>query len=198
MRYEVYQYTSLTNKELRDGKSQEDCLDRHYPKSNYKIALTVIHYAKAGAFFSILLIYNSPTLTDSISLVIISLLFFLVGGVSSTSVKSMGELLLRSFDKQADKESLIAFMRKYVYWYTVKSNKHPALKRPLLDSTRGFCLRQLDSYDDSENILVNLPDVQGSLFESPKDFDIYCDRYKGINYIFHGKNISCEIDHGKL
>lgn len=180
---------------LREGKSQMDCLDRHYQKSNYKIALTVIQYIKASVFFSALFIYSSPTLADSISLIAISLFFFLVVVAFSTSVKSMGELLLRSFEKQADRESSIAFMRKYVCWYTVNSNKHPALKRPLLDSARGFCLRQLDSYDDSENISVNLPDVQGSLFESQKDFDIYCDRHKAINYIFHGKDISCEIDH---
>ena len=34
-----------------------------------------------------------------------------------------------------------------------------------------------------------------SLFSSEKDFDIYCDREKGINYIFHGCELNCTIDH---
>jgi len=34
-----------------------------------------------------------------------------------------------------------------------------------------------------------------SLFASAKDFDIYCDREKGINYIFHGCELNCTIDH---
>ncbi len=34
-----------------------------------------------------------------------------------------------------------------------------------------------------------------SLFASPKDFDIYCDRAKGINYIFHQCELNYTIDH---
>ncbi|MGH1455760.1 MAG: hypothetical protein ACRBDI_03175 [Alphaproteobacteria bacterium] len=34
-----------------------------------------------------------------------------------------------------------------------------------------------------------------SLFSSPKDFDIYCDRGKGINYIFHQCELNYTIDH---
>jgi hypothetical protein len=33
------------------------------------------------------------------------------------------------------------------------------------------------------------------LFESTDDFDIYCDRKNGINYIFHGPELGCTIDH---
>lgn len=33
-----------------------------------------------------------------------------------------------------------------------------------------------------------------SLFESPNDFDIYCDRERGLNYIFHGPELNCTID----
>ena len=33
------------------------------------------------------------------------------------------------------------------------------------------------------------------LFENTKDFDIYCDRERGINYIFHGPELNCTIDH---
>lgn len=33
------------------------------------------------------------------------------------------------------------------------------------------------------------------LFEKPTDFDIYCDRERGINYIFHGPELNCTIDH---
>lgn len=33
------------------------------------------------------------------------------------------------------------------------------------------------------------------LFEKPEDFDIYCDRKNGINYIFHGPELGCTIDH---
>ncbi len=34
-----------------------------------------------------------------------------------------------------------------------------------------------------------------SLFDGPEEFDIYCDRAKGLNYIFHGKELNCTIDH---
>lgn len=34
-----------------------------------------------------------------------------------------------------------------------------------------------------------------SLFASAKDFDIYCDRAKNINYIFHQCDLDCTIDH---
>jgi len=33
------------------------------------------------------------------------------------------------------------------------------------------------------------------LFESPDDFDIYCDHKSGQNYIFHGPELGCTIDH---
>lgn len=33
------------------------------------------------------------------------------------------------------------------------------------------------------------------LFEKPEDFDIYCDREKNVNYIFHGPELNCTIDH---
>ncbi len=33
------------------------------------------------------------------------------------------------------------------------------------------------------------------LFESPDDFDIYCDRENGVNYIFHAPELGCTIDH---
>lgn len=33
------------------------------------------------------------------------------------------------------------------------------------------------------------------LFENHADFDIYCDRERGINYIFHGPELNCTIDH---
>ncbi|MCK5384254.1 MAG: hypothetical protein KAJ29_01665 [Alphaproteobacteria bacterium] len=33
------------------------------------------------------------------------------------------------------------------------------------------------------------------LFESTKDFDIYCDRERDVNYIFHGPELGCTIDH---
>lgn len=33
------------------------------------------------------------------------------------------------------------------------------------------------------------------LFEKPDDFDIYCDREKDVNYIFHGPELNCTIDH---
>ncbi len=33
------------------------------------------------------------------------------------------------------------------------------------------------------------------LFNSPNDFDIYCDRTKGINYIFHQCELNYTIDH---
>ncbi len=32
------------------------------------------------------------------------------------------------------------------------------------------------------------------LFENPDDFDIYCDRERGINYIFHAPELNCTID----
>ncbi len=34
-----------------------------------------------------------------------------------------------------------------------------------------------------------------SLFSSAKDFEIYCDRAKGINYIFHHCDLDYTIDH---
>ena len=33
------------------------------------------------------------------------------------------------------------------------------------------------------------------LFENPGDFDIYCDRARGVNYIFHGCDLNCTIDY---
>ncbi len=33
------------------------------------------------------------------------------------------------------------------------------------------------------------------LFDNAEEFDIYCDREKGINYIFHGKELGCTIDY---
>lgn len=33
------------------------------------------------------------------------------------------------------------------------------------------------------------------LFEKTEDFDIYCDRQKGVNYIFHAGQLNCTIDH---
>lgn len=36
---------------------------------------------------------------------------------------------------------------------------------------------------------------RAKLFNSTDDFDIYCDREKGINYIFHGPELNCTIDH---
>ncbi len=33
------------------------------------------------------------------------------------------------------------------------------------------------------------------LFPNPDDLDIYCDRERGINYIFHGPELNCTIDH---
>ncbi len=36
---------------------------------------------------------------------------------------------------------------------------------------------------------------RSKLFDSPKDFDIYCDREREINYIFHGCELNCTIDH---
>ncbi len=34
-----------------------------------------------------------------------------------------------------------------------------------------------------------------ALFDNPNDFDIYCDRDRDINYIFHGPDLNCTIDH---
>lgn len=34
-----------------------------------------------------------------------------------------------------------------------------------------------------------------NLFNSPNDFDIYCDRAKGVNYIFHQCELNFSIDH---
>ncbi len=36
---------------------------------------------------------------------------------------------------------------------------------------------------------------RAKLFDSPDDFDIYCDREREINYIFHGCELNCTIDH---
>ncbi len=36
---------------------------------------------------------------------------------------------------------------------------------------------------------------RSKLFDSPNDFDIYCDRERGINYIFHAPELNCTIDH---
>ncbi len=36
---------------------------------------------------------------------------------------------------------------------------------------------------------------RSKLFNSPDDFDIYCDRERGQNYIFHGPELGCTIDH---
>lgn len=181
---------------LRKGEPQEDCLDRHYPKSNYRTALTSINYLKAGVFLSAIFIYGSPTLTDAVSLGAISLFVFFLAIVFSTSVKSFSELLLRTFELKTDRESSIDFLRKYVCWYTINSNKHPALKKALLDSIRVFCLKQLDDYDDELEVNPEIASlIQDRLFESHSDFDIYCDRNKSINYIFHGKDLDCEIDH---
>ena len=33
------------------------------------------------------------------------------------------------------------------------------------------------------------------LFNNPDDLDIYCDRERGQNYIFHGPELGCTIDH---
>lgn len=33
------------------------------------------------------------------------------------------------------------------------------------------------------------------LFQTQDEFDIYCDREKGINYIFHGPELNCTIDY---
>ncbi len=33
------------------------------------------------------------------------------------------------------------------------------------------------------------------LFESSNDFDIFCDHSNGVNYIFHGPELGCTIDH---
>ena len=33
------------------------------------------------------------------------------------------------------------------------------------------------------------------LFENHTDFDIYCDRERGVNYIFHGPELNCTIDY---
>lgn len=179
---------------LSKGESQQDCLDRHYPKSNYRKTLTAINYLKAGVFLCAVFIYSSPTLTQALALLAISLCFAFVILLFSSTVTSFGELLLRSFKKAEDRESSISFMRKYVCWYTLNSNKHPIIKKALLDSLRTFCLKQLDNYDIENNSEEsNAP--QDSLFESHQEFDIYCDRGKAINYIFHGKELNCEIDY---
>lgn len=34
-----------------------------------------------------------------------------------------------------------------------------------------------------------------ALFEKPEDFDIFCDKNKNVNYIFHGPDLNCTIDH---
>ena len=34
-----------------------------------------------------------------------------------------------------------------------------------------------------------------TLVDSPNDVDIYCDRERGTNYIFHGPELNCTIDH---
>ncbi len=36
---------------------------------------------------------------------------------------------------------------------------------------------------------------RSKLFENPEDFDIYCDRERGVNYIFHGPELGCTIDY---
>ncbi len=36
---------------------------------------------------------------------------------------------------------------------------------------------------------------RSKLFNSPDDFDIYCDRERGQNYIFHGPELGCTIDY---
>ncbi len=34
-----------------------------------------------------------------------------------------------------------------------------------------------------------------ALFDNPDDFDIFCDRERNVNYIFHGPDLNCTIDH---
>ncbi len=36
---------------------------------------------------------------------------------------------------------------------------------------------------------------RSKLFEKPEDFDIYCDRERGVNYIFHAPELNCTIDY---
>ncbi len=36
---------------------------------------------------------------------------------------------------------------------------------------------------------------RSKLFDNPNDFDIYCDRERGVNYIFHAPELNCTIDH---
>ncbi len=36
---------------------------------------------------------------------------------------------------------------------------------------------------------------RSKLFENPDDLDIFCDHKNGINYIFHGPELGCTIDH---
>lgn len=42
---------------------------------------------------------------------------------------------------------------------------------------------------------LGLGSGRARLFARPEDFDIYCDRENGINYIFHGPELDCTIDH---
>lgn len=37
--------------------------------------------------------------------------------------------------------------------------------------------------------------AQKKLFNHPDDFDIFCDRERGRNYIFHGPELNCTIEY---
>lgn len=180
---------------LREGGSQDDCLDKHYPKASNKWALTAVRYLQAAVFCSVLFLYGAPELGEAVSLLVISMVFFLVVTAFASSVKSMGELLLRSFSKREDRDDAVRYMRKYVSWYTTRSERYSALQWPLLARARDFCLKQLEAHEALSEELNPIANVEGSLFESQADFDIYCDRKKAVNYIFHGKDINYQIDH---
>ncbi len=63
------------------------------------------------------------------------------------------------------------------------------------------------SNDENKEIETTIPSSMGrdwgdgkgtgrtKLFENPDDLDIYCDKERGINYIFHGPELNCTIDY---
>ncbi len=74
-------------------------------------------------------------------------------------------------------------------------------------SNMPFLASQIMSEEEKENSNTPSPANMGKdwgsgkgsgrmkLFESTDDFDIYCDRENGKNYIFHGPELNCTIDH---
>ena len=139
---------------------------------------------------------STPTSAQAITLIGLSGILFVIAAILSNFIESFGNFILHIFTMDKDQEWLLNFSRQYICWYTIVSNKHPVIKKDVLDGIRMVCLKMLDPLYNNLNVKEanHLPPKE-RLFQSPDDFDIYCDRTKSENYIFHGPELNCDIDH---